>query len=106
MEIISEEGKAYLTIPLFNNDEKTEVLTEYEINVVYNGNQTSKFGGSEGWTYLDSLNSFIQTLKIDNAFSLSTKTAYSDKYHFAIPPLEITLICLSNCPSVIKSSSI
>ena len=47
--------------------------TEYEINVVYNGNQTSKFGGSEGWTYLDSLNSFIQTLKIDNAFSLSTK---------------------------------
>ena len=34
LEIISEEGKAYLTIPLFNNDEKTEVLTEYEINVL------------------------------------------------------------------------
>ena len=47
--------------------------TEYEIEVVYNGNQTSKFGGSDGWTYLDSLNSFIQTLKNSNAFSLNTK---------------------------------
>ena len=47
--------------------------TEYEIEVVYNGNQPSKFGGSDSWTYLDSLNSFIKTLQNNNAFSLSTK---------------------------------
>ena len=47
--------------------------TEYDITVHYNGNQTSKFGGSEGWTYLDSLNSFIQTLQNKGAFNLDTK---------------------------------
>ena len=47
--------------------------TEYNISVVYNGSQTSKFGGSEGWTYLNSLNSFIQTLQNKAAFNLSTK---------------------------------
>lgn len=47
--------------------------TTYEISVSYNGNQTSKFGGSEGWTYLDSLNSFIQSLQNKGAFSLFTK---------------------------------
>lgn len=47
--------------------------TTYNLSVVYNGNQTSKFGGSEGWTYLNSLNSFIQTLKNTGGFSLSTK---------------------------------
>ena len=45
----------------------------YEISVVYNGNQTSKFGGSDGWTYLDSLNSFINTLQNKGAFSVKTK---------------------------------
>lgn len=45
---------------------------EYSIKLSYNGNQTSKLGGSEGWTYLDSLNSFIQTLK-NGGFHLNTK---------------------------------
>lgn len=37
--------------------------TTYNITVGYDGNQVSKFGGSAGWTYLDSLNSFITSLE-------------------------------------------
>lgn len=56
LEMVSEEGKNYLRIPFFNNDEMAEVLSEYEINILetnfIKGIAKVKKKRLEGKTYL------------------------------------------------------
>lgn len=52
---------------LFEDENK-----KYSFSFTYS-NQTSNFGGSEGWTYLDSLDGFISTQQSNSGFYLNTK---------------------------------